>query len=500
MRLAGIDAGTTSVSGVLLNRDSGRVEHTVSTEHGAALPPDNAEVDIQDPQKFLDAIESIRAELIDKAESLRRTGRPGTIDDDDPPIRALSVTGQVHGILYIGDDGRHVSPLYTWQDTRGRCSAQARGESPSGSESWSDWATSASGYLLPPGYGFLTHIINQHEGRVPREAVGFTTILGYISMQLAGARRPKLETTDAHSLGLFDLQTQRFDRDAYRTLGIPEEFVPEVVSAETILGTTEEGVDVFAAVGDNQAGYIGSVQDPTREPLISIGTSAQLSVYSPNLPAPDARRGEHYGWTGQLEIRPFPGGDFLFAGSSITGGSSYRLLESLFREICRKYTGIDPGSLLEQMNSIPYDELQESLKLDVSTQFLGTRLDPSKRGSIRNISRGNFSHDYLVEGFLRGIVSELKTYFNDLPAHDRARTERVIGVGNALRRNPLLCRILEEEMNVPLYSPEYREEAALGAAIIAAVGAGAYQSYVSTDRPVSYEKAGTSKVSPDETS
>jgi sedoheptulokinase len=472
-----MDAGTTSVSGVLLNTDTGGIEETVSREHEAALPAEDSEVDIQDPGKILDSIEAIKGQLVQKAERL--AGRGG----GKAAVAGISLTGQVHGILYIDQDGHHVSPLYTWQDTRGR---RARASITGGhTESWSAWAGRESGYVLPPGYGFLTHLINEHEGMVPADAVGMTSILGYLSMRLTGSHRPQIETTDAHPLGLYQLQERRFDSAALRKLNIPEAFVPEIVPAGTVLGTTDDGIDVFAAVGDNQTGYVGAVREPQGQRLISIGTSGQLSVHSPELPR-SGQAGD-YGWTGQLEVRPFPGGEFLLAGASIAGGSSYRLLETFFREICRKYAGGDPGSLFEQMNSIPYDGLDDSLKLDISTQFLGTRRDPSARGSIRGIGRANFTPDYLVEGFLRGIVGELMTYFNDLPGELRERSREIIGVGNALRRNPLLRRMLQEQFDLPLRSPAYREEAALGAAIIAAVGAGAYESYTSTDRPIPYE-------------
>lgn len=481
MRLIGIDAGTTSVSGVLLNTKTGQVEETLSIEHEATLPAESPEMDIQDPQKILDSIESTKDTLLQKAELLAPKGDPVE------GVRGISLTGQVHGILYINKDGHHVSPLYTWQDTRGRQAMPA--ETGGKSESWSEWASRESGQRLPPGYGFLTHLINRHQGRVPAEAVGMTSILGYLSMRLTGSRRPVLETTDAHSLGLYHLQERHFDQAALETFGIPRAFVPEIVAAGTILGSTAEGMELFAAVGDNQAGYVGAVKQPMEQRLISIGTSAQLSVHSSQSPGTGDRGEDEYGWKGHLEIRPFPGGEFLLAGASISGGSSYRLLEGFFREICRTYAGTDPGSLLDQMNAIPYDDLEDTLKLDVSTRFLGTRRDPTVRGSIRGIGKSNLTPNYLVEGFLRGIVGELETYFNDLPPELRKSSRQIIGVGNALRRNPLLGRILQEELNLPLQLPEQREEAALGAAIIAGVGSGAYESYTSSDRPIPYESA-----------
>lgn len=481
MRLIGIDAGTTSVSGVLLNTESGQVEEVVSVEHEATLPTKSPDEDIQDPQKILETMETTKDRLLGKAEELS----PAGAESREPAVKAISLTGQVHGILYIDENGRHISPLYTWQDTRGNRAISAGKDGKT--ESWSERAGRKSGYRLPPGYGFLTHLINREEGKVPSEAVGMTSILGYLSMRLIGNRRPRLETTDAHSLGLYLLQERRFDRDALDKLGIPDAFVPEIVETGTLIGTTEEGIDLFAAVGDNQAGYVGAVQEPRGQRLVSIGTSAQLSVHSAEFPSSGESGEDEQGWKGQLEIRPFPGGEFLLAGASIAGGSAYRLLEGLFREICRRYVGTDPGSLLEQMNNIPYDALEDSLKLDVSTRFLGTRRDPTVRGSIRGIGRANLTPDYLIEGFLRGIVGELETYFEDLPAELRESSRQIVGVGNALRRNPLLRRILREELDLPLQSPLQKEEAALGAAIIAGVGSGAYGSYTSTDRPIPYE-------------
>lgn len=475
MRLIGIDAGTTSASGVLLNSETGEVEETVSLEHGASMTGEDPDLDIQDPELILEATISIKERLLERAEQLTPNlkGRQA--------VHGISLTGQVHGILYINGEGKHLSPLYTWQDTRGRRPAPGME-----SESWSNSVSRETGYLLPPGYGFLTHLINREEGRIPTEAAGLTSILGYLSMRLVGANRAALEPSDAHPLGLYRLEAGDFDRQALDKLKIRDSFVPEIVPAGTRIGTTEEGIDLFAAVGDNQAGYIGAVRAPRGQRLVSIGTSAQLSVHATDLPRTGKEEAQ-YGWTGQLEIRPFPGREFLLAGASIAGGSSYRLLENFFREVCRTFAGTDPGSLMERMNAVAYDELDERLKLDVSTRFLGTRRDPSVRGEIRGIGKANLTPDYMVEGFLRGIVDELNSYFGDLPRELREQTEEIVGVGNALRRNPLLRRILTEELGLPLRLPVFREEAALGAAIIAGVGAGAYDRYTSTERPIRYE-------------
>lgn len=455
MFLLGLDAGTTTISGVLLNIETEVVECIVSVEHEAAFSSDNPDLSIQDPEKILRTARRVKEQLLQEA---RRRG-------GDRAVSAMSVTGQVHGILYIDKEGRSLSPLYTWQDLRGRKNHPAAGVS------WSAWATERTGYVLPTGYGFLTHVINRHEMEVPGAAAGVSTILGYVTMRLADAPTPSLEYTDAQSLGLFDLKRLCFDAHALELLGISERYVPTSVPAGTLIGKTEEGIPVYAAVGDNQAGFIGAVRGNLNDLVVNVGTSAQISACLPTVPA-EALEYPHAGWFDELEIRPFPGKRYVITGASLSGGSSYRLLEQLFREICRKYTNIDPGNIFDLMNEIPYDRMPSSLRLDVRSQFLGTRKDPETRGAISNIGRYNLTHDYLVEGFLRGIAEEVARYYRQIIPLLDATPHRVVGVGNALRRNPLLKRILEEEIGVPVLVPRYTEEAACGAAYLAGIGAG----------------------------
>ncbi len=479
MRLIGIDAGTTSISGVLLNSVTAELEALVSEEHQARIPSDYTEEDLQDPERIVGTALGIVSTLVRTAKEKQNAGGPGG------DVGAISVTGQVHGIVYVDDTGRHVSPLYTWQDTRGRLDNGLDGTG----GSWSRWASGAAGSYVPPGYGFLTHRINEFEHKVPGEAAFLTTILGYLSMRLSGSKIPRLDATDAHSLGCFDLPSGTFDVAALDRLGISKDVLPVVTPSRETIGTTREGIPIFPAVGDNQASCIGAIRSFDSSYLVGIGTSAQISVYSRDGADTlrDRSTGRYTGWLGPLELRPFPGGGTLISGASIAGGSSYKLLEQLFRNICITYGGKDPGNIFQKMNSIPYDSLQDAQKLTVETQFLGTRQNPDARGRISGIGKSNLTPDYLVEGFLRGIVGELKGFFQELPRELRNQYTNIVGVGNALRRNPLLKRILQDELGLSVLHPVNKEEAAVGAAIIAGVGAGVYENYTSEKRPVPYE-------------
>lgn len=103
MYAVGIDIDTTTCSSVLLNLSSGQAEYTSTVRNASGLKRDVPGATLCDAVQ----IESLVSEQIGKIRS--RLG----------PIASIGLTGQMHGIVYTGRDGRPVSPLYTWQDRRG---------------------------------------------------------------------------------------------------------------------------------------------------------------------------------------------------------------------------------------------------------------------------------------------------------------------------------------------------------------------------------------------
>jgi sugar (pentulose or hexulose) kinase len=61
-----------------------------------------------------------------------------------------------------------------------------------------------------------------------------------------------------------------------------------------------------------------------------------------------------------------------------------------------------------------------------------------------------------------------------------------VGAGNGVRENPVLAGIIAEEFGLPLALPTHREEAAFGAALIAALGAGIVSDLAAAGRVIRY--------------
>ena len=102
MKFAGIDIGTTTISLVLLDGESGQMLKRSTIEHGSGsfLRGDFKTSRIQDPERIC---------------TLAATGFEELTKDCDD-LKAIGLTGQMHGMLYVDRNGRAVSPLYTWKE------------------------------------------------------------------------------------------------------------------------------------------------------------------------------------------------------------------------------------------------------------------------------------------------------------------------------------------------------------------------------------------------
>ena len=104
----------------------------------------------------------------------------------------------------------------------------------------------------------------------------------------------------------------------------------------------------------------------------------------------------------------------------------------------------------------------------VDTAFQGTRIQPDKAGSIRNIREDSFLPGELILGVTEGIVDELYEFWQIMKEGTGRQLTLLVGSGNGLRSNPVMQEIAERHFGCPLILPRCLEEAASGAALAAA--------------------------------
>lgn len=364
-------------------------------------------------------------------------------------VAAVGITCQMHGIVYVDREGRAVSPLYTWQDEMGEHAA-------------SDAATrrqalnAATGYEQVKGIatGSITHYCLTTAGAVPAGAVQFCTIGDYLAMVLTGRTAPLTHVSNAAGLGLFRLEDGCFDRNAIAWAGLDASHFPAVAFGCAMCGKTADGIPVSVALGDNQASFLGAVEDWEHEVLLNFGTGGQISQYSREVVQTDG-----------LESRPFLDRDFITVYTSHCGGRAYAALELFFRQVLQM-AGVAEQPLYEAMESALRQAADTEKTMLVAPAFCGTRAQPDKRCQITGVTLENFTPAHLTKAFLEGICRELMPAY--LQFRERRAVYTLVGSGNTIRRNKTFQAMIEAQFGAPLRLPAHAEEAAMGACRFAA--------------------------------
>jgi len=450
MHVLGIDIGTTSISIVLLDEESGALIARETLNHGAFIDDGCAAGRVQDAGKIWDIVKECCSAL----EAVY--GKPSCI----------GLTGQMHGIMYVDAEGQAVSPLYTWQDGRGNLDM-------GGGISYAA-CLKEHGLSAAAGYGLTTHFYLMKNGQVPENAAGMTTISDYIAMKLSGNSRPVLGADMAASWGCFDLQKREFRTEIMEEMGFEPSMLPKVVSGHEIIGYTEDGIPVVVSQGDNQASVLGSVQDLEDTVLINIGTGSQVSVGTKG----------YIPCEGSIELRPCTQDNYILVGPGLCGGRAYAMLEQFYREAARSAESCY-DSMFAQAEAF-LEEFGSEAAWKVRTTFSGTRDNPDEKGSISGISVENFHPGALTLGVIKGILEELYDSYKQMCMLTGRRAKRLVGSGNGLRRNRLMQRMAEDMFGLKLEIPVHQEEAAYGAALCAMAAAGRAASLAEAQKKIAY--------------
>lgn len=418
MQVLAIDIGTTTISVVLVESNNGEILKTHTVANDSNVTEKNY-TNVQNVSYILDIVSSFCRQYQD--------------------VDMIGITCQMHGILYVNQEGEAVSNLYTWQDESGN-------EEYQDGLSYVEFMSRKTGYPLASGYGLVTHFVLQQEGNI------ICTIGDYIAMYLAGAKKPIMHISNAASLGLFDLKALEFDQRALKKLGIDASILPEITKEYICYPHS----NISVAIGDNQASFIGAVSDIENSILVNIGTGSQISYLI-----------NEYRNSAVMEVRPFDQYTYLFVGAPLCGGESYAILKKFFYKTL-EYVNLENLDIYAIMEAMAEKFHLEKENLTVSTKFLGTRKNSLARGEISNINIVNFTPEQLVMGVLEGMVDEL------LEVYEHSDKEIVIGSGNGLHKNKMLRQVLGKRMDTEIILSQIHEEAAFGAAIFAMVANGVY--------------------------
>ena len=431
----GIDLGTQSLKALLYDYEAREIVAAASS--ALELDQDASGKAEQDPAAWLEAL----------AAALGRVPAGARAS-----VEAIGVSGQQHGLVAVGPDGKPLYPAKLWCDTTTQAEADAIMAAVGGRER----CITLSGNALVTGFTAPKILwLKKHE---PERYDAMATILlphDYLNYALTG--RKVMEHGDASGTGLLDVRTRRWSRelidalDASRDLG---DCLPPLAEAGDFIGaTTAEasarfglpaGVPVAVGGGDNMMGAIGTGNVRPGLLTMSLGTSGTLYAHSDE-PVIDPK-----------------GNIAAFCGS--TGGWLPLLCTmncTFATELVRGALGVAVGEIDACIGPVAAG----SDGVIVLPFFNGERTPnlPNAKGCLLGLDGGNASKGHILRATVEGATFALRFGIDELRHLGLAADEIVLTGGGA--SSTVWRQIVADVTGLPVALPRQSEGAGFGAAL-----------------------------------
>src|SRR4051812_25539581 len=244
--LIGLDVGTSGVKGIAISTDG---ELLAVEEEGYALSTPHPGWAEQDPEDWWQASQAVLARL---------------------PAGPVGLSGQMHGLVALGDGDRVLRPAMLWNDQRtGEECAEI--ERRLGLERLIELTgnRALTGFTAPKLL-WLARPEPETSARIPRILLP----KDYVRLQLTGEHA--IDAADASGTLLFDVGNRRWSDEVCAALEVPLEWLPAAHESTVIAGA-----------GDQAAGALGvGIVEPGPVSVV-LGTSGVVFAALPGY-APDA--------------------------------------------------------------------------------------------------------------------------------------------------------------------------------------------------------------------
>lgn len=481
--LLGVDVGTSAVKALVVD-EQGTILATASAPLDLCTP--RAGWSEQDPAQWWGAtVASVRAIVHNPA--VRASS-----------IRAIGLSGQMHGLVLLGAGQRGprpaaLRPAILWNDQR--CAPQcARIEELAGGR---DALVRACGNAALPGFTAPKVLwVREHEPDTFRRVGLILLPKDYVRLCLTGVAHQ--DVSDASGTMLLDARTRGWNHTLMSLLGLDPAIFPPVLESAAPAGTLTHdaaaelglspGLVVAAGAGDNMAGAIGAGIVEPGQCLATIGTSGVIYTHSRTpladvAPASGATSGRtHLFLAGDGGVS-MPGG-FSITGCTLSAGGSLQWLhESLFPDLSydqlfAEAAAVAPGA--EGLLFLPY-----------LTGERAPHPDPNARGAFVGLSLRH-GRGHLVRAVLEGVTFTMAQILGI--QRSLGLSPKVIRLGGGGARSGLWRQMQADVYATPVALTNTEDGPALGAAMLAGVAVGAWDSVPEACRAVVRE---TARVEPE---
>ena len=440
----GIDTSTTATKAILIDGD-GAVLGVGKAEYGYDTPgPGWSE---QDPDLWWDG--TIAA--------IRDAGELSGVDPSS--IAAIGITGQMHGLVALDASDHPVRPAILWNDQRTatQCEDIRRrvGRDRLIEITGNDALT-----------GFTAPKILWIRDEEPENYARIAAILlpkDYVRLRLTGEHA--VDRAGSSGTLLFDLDERDWSDEIIESLDLPRGWFPQTFEGTDVTGyITEEaalltglrpGTPVVGGGGDQAANGVGTGAVEPGTIAVSLGTSGVVFAAT-DRPVIDSDARLH------SFCHAVPGlwhqmGVMLSAAGSLRWFRDTIAPDVSFADLSLEAGGVDPGS--DGLLFLPY--------------LTGERTphpDPEARGAFVGLTVRH-TRAHMARAVMEGVAFGLRDSLEIIKEQSVVREIRAAGGG---ADSVVWLQILADVFGEPIRTVDVPESAAFGAALLAAVGVGAY--------------------------
>ena len=375
-------------------------------------------------------------------------------------IVAIGLTGQMHGLTSLNKDGKPVRPAILWNDQRSARQCAEVTEKVGAKRLYQIIGSSLLAGFTAPKLMW----VRQNEPELYKQIAHVLLPKDYIRYRLSGAF--VTDVADASGFGCMDIGNRIWSDEMLAAFEIPRTWLPELCESQEVCAYVSEeaaaitglkaGTPIVGGAGDQPASGVGNGIVSMNQASLTVGTSGvAYAANSRYAPEPDGRLHTFCG--------PIPG-TWFHMGVMLSAAGGLRWLHDEFAP------GISYDDLNKHAESIP----PGALGLLFAPYLTGERNphpDPFARAAFVGFTlRHGLPH--MIRSVMEGVAFGMRDQLELLRSLGANPSEAVIAGG--LVNSPVWLQLTTDIMGIPLYTVNTSESSAFGAAILAAVGAGAY--------------------------
>ena len=382
-------------------------------------------------------------------------------------IAAIGITNQRETtIVWNKETGEPVYPAIVWQCRRTAERIDAFAKTETGKNS-----TARTG-LIPDAYfsaSKIQWILEHVDGALERAHAGqllFGTVDTWLIWKLTGGRSHVTDVTNASRTMLFDIHKLQWDEELLAWFGIPRSMMPQVCMSSGSFGITDPTlmggeIPIMGVAGDQQAALFGQCCFESGEVKNTYGTGCFMLMNTGARPVA-SRNGLittiAVGLDGEVQ--------YALEGSVFVGGASVQWL----RDELRLFRSAEQSE--DYAKAVP--DTAGAYVVPAFTGLGAPHWDPYARGTIVGITRG-FSREHLVRATLESIAYQTADILSAMEK-DSGIGLKSLKVDGGASANNFLMQFQADILNTRVVRPICIETTALGAAYLAGLACGYWES------------------------